>query len=104
MGAENERLWREHCERCDRTKDGGQAFPVTDMNGGPASGGMSLRDYFAAAAMQGLMGNSGGPWQANPSSGTGWCNCDADDVASVAYNIADAMLAARTRKEGADEP
>jgi hypothetical protein len=62
--------------------------------------GINLRDYFAAAAMQGLMGNSGGPWQANPSSGTGWCNCSAKDVASVAYDLADAMIAARERKEG----
>ena len=87
MGAENERLLREHCERCDRTKDGGQAFPVTDMNGGPASGGMSLRDYFAAAALQGtLSGPTGGP---NTYEG----------LADAAYSAADAMLAARERKE-----
>jgi hypothetical protein len=90
MGAENERLWREHCERCDRTKDGGQAFPVTDMNGGPASGGMSLRDYFAAAVLQGLCASLGP------------CLDDAfvSGVARRAYDIADAMIAARERKEG----
>jgi hypothetical protein len=59
-----------------------------------------LRDQFAAAAMQGLMGNSGGPWQADPMCGTGWCNFDASLVALTAYDIADAMLAARERKEG----
>jgi hypothetical protein len=84
MGAENERLWREHCERCDRTKDGGQAFPVTDMNGGPASGGMSLRDYFAAAALQGLLANAS---EVN------------DELAAEAFMAADAMIAARERKE-----
>jgi len=90
VGAENERLWREHCERCDRTKDGGQAFPVTDMNGGPASGGMSLRDYFAAAAMTGLCA---------------WFDEESLDdalvtvVARRAFDVADAMLAARERKE-----
>jgi hypothetical protein len=87
MGAENERLWREHCERCDRTKDGGQAFPVTDMNGGPASGGMSLRDYFAAAAMQGMLASPDGDGHI-------------ERYAVGAYQIADAMIAAREREGG----
>jgi hypothetical protein len=64
--------------------------------------GMNLRDYFAAAALQGLMGNSGGPWQADPMCGTGWCNSDASLVALTAYDIADAMLAARERKESSN--
>jgi hypothetical protein len=63
---------------------------------------MSLRDYFAAAALQGLMGNSGGPWQADPMCGTGWCNSDASLVALTAYDIADAMIAARERKESSN--
>ena len=87
--------------------DGEPAFPVPvgerefwdrEENGSP--NGMSLRDYFAAAALQGLMGNSGGPWQADPMRGTGWCNSDASLVALTAYDIADAMLAASERKEG----
>ena len=65
-----------------------RAFPVTDRNAGPASGGMTLRDYFAAAAMQGLMA-SGGPV----------LNYSAATVAAMAYELADAMLAARERKE-----
>ena len=64
-----------------------RAFPVTDRNAGPASGGMTLRDYFAAAAMQGLC--------ANQSVG----DCTAERIADVAYYAADAMLAARERKE-----
>ena len=64
-----------------------RAFPVTDRNAGPASGGMTLRDYFAAAAMQGMLASpDGGPsdWQ---------------KVADAAYYAADAMLAAREPKE-----
>ncbi len=39
--------------------DGGPAFPVPEM-----TGGMSLRDYFAAAALQGeLAQSSEGPWR-----------------------------------------
>jgi hypothetical protein len=64
-----------------------RAFPVTDRNAGPASGGMTLRDYFAARALQGILSSpDGGPddWQR---------------VADAAYYAADAMLAARERKE-----
>ena len=89
MGAENERLWREHCERRDRPKDGGPAFPVglsADQHADIA--GMNLRDYFAAAALTGtLAGPTGGP---NTYEG----------LADAAYSAADAMLAAREREEG----
>ena len=63
-----------------------RAFPVTDRNAGPASGGMTLRDYFAAAAMQGMIST---------------CKKEASAslVANGAYRFADAMLAARERKE-----
>jgi len=64
-----------------------RAFPVTDRNAGPASGGMTLRDYFAARALQGILSSpDGGPddWQR---------------VADAAYYAADAMLAAREAKE-----
>jgi hypothetical protein len=49
--------------------------------------GINLRDYFAAAAMQ------------------GWCACPTtagseQDAAELAYKYADAMIAARERKEG----
>jgi hypothetical protein len=70
------------------SKDGGQAFPVTDMNGGPASGGMSLRDYFAAAALQGFLAHPD-PDPDKP----------AVTFAAWAYEQADAMLAARERRE-----
>ena len=71
---------------------GGPAFPFgqTDsMSGqlvnGWGSEGMTLRDYFAAKAMQG--------WTANPLSN----DSSTQDVAAWAYRQADAMLAARTK-------
>ena len=47
--------------------------------------GMSLRDYFAAAALQGLLANDGG--------GSSW-----ENDAQAAYKAADAMLKAREAK------
>lgn len=85
-----------------KINDGGAAFPVTQspvMNNGESAvypeAGMSLRDYFAAKAMQGLLANSGGPIQANGMSGWGTTNCNEKDIAGYAYFIADAMIAAR---------
>ena len=52
-------------------------------DGGPAIE-MSLRDYFAGQALQ-SMGNNPATW---------------DDIAKGCYLAADAMLAARERKEG----
>ncbi len=71
--------------------DGGPAFPseVWDSEGCPQhTQGMSLRDYFAAKAMQafvtGLL-----------SDGELVIKSDYKDIARRAYEIADAMLAAR---------
>ena len=68
--------------------DGGPAFPTdSERQAGPNSyhfTGMTLRDYFAAKAMQGLFAS--------------WGNHDAEgfaDIASDAYLAADAMLKAR---------
>lgn len=68
--------------------DGGRAFPVTDLhmpNGQVQVGtnGMSLRDYFAAAALTGMM--------ANP----GFNGSTLRDLSAFSYDQADAMLAAR---------
>ncbi|WP_320744137.1 hypothetical protein [Enterobacter mori] len=71
---------------------GGPAFPcdsiverdeVGHLHGFEvSSGGMTLRDYFAAKAMQGIISSE--------------CNYGAfSDLASDAYSIADAMLRAR---------
>ncbi len=65
----------------DKTKDtGGPAFPAFDHRQG-----MSLRDYFAAKAMQGLAAN-GGIAVMKPS-----------DYAINGYLIADAMLKERAK-------
>ena len=67
---------------------GGTAFPYSGVHKGKAeniivdSQGMTLRDYFAAKAMQGRL--------ANPD----WL-CSDDRTATEAYQIADAMLRAR---------
>ncbi|MEI7446598.1 MAG: hypothetical protein WCK28_17040 [Burkholderiales bacterium] len=68
--------------------DGGPAFPVQELNadGSPAhlSLGMSLRDWFAAAALQGLTMQT--PPGVQPR---------AEQFARAAYTLADAMLVAR---------
>ncbi|EOZ9301089.1 TPA: hypothetical protein LTW91_003911 [Enterobacter hormaechei] len=61
-----------------------QAFPTRDDNYDSKYSvpGMTLRDYFAAKAMQGIISSE--------------CNYGAfSDLASDAYSIADAMLRAR---------
>ncbi|HDV8501656.1 TPA: hypothetical protein QIT10_003612 [Enterobacter bugandensis] len=69
-------------------KTGGPAFPYSGVHKGEKenlivdSHGMTLRDYFAAKAMQGRL--------ANPD----WL-CSYDRTATEAYQIADAMLRAR---------
>lgn len=64
--------------------DGGQAFPRDHWHDG--HNGMSLRDYFAAKAMQGLLaGQYSESSQANLS-----------EMPDEAYKIADAMMQART--------
>ena len=63
------------------TNTGGQAFPHTEIH--DDYNGMTLRDYFAAKALQGFVGTEkeGGMIY--------------DRVAEVAYMYADAMLKAR---------
>lgn len=74
----------------DKNK-GGSAFPCLQyMNQGgivPTSGGMSLRDYFAAKAMQAIA-QSPELYEIDTIPG-------ADAIAANAYYIADAMLRAR---------
>jgi hypothetical protein len=65
-----------------------RAFPLEENNGNITQYGMSLRDYFAAKALVGLMGRD-------------WSGTDPDKVANVwvssAFQIADLMLAERTK-------
>ena len=71
--------------------DGGPAFPGYDIYGdgkqhmaGRPHGGMTLRDYFSAKAMQGLLASLG------QDDMTGF-----SDLASDAWAMADAMLKRR---------
>jgi len=65
--------------------DGGPAFPTVarDGNWQPHHDGLSLRDYFAAAALQGLMASR---------------NFLDEYDGPYVYEIADAMLKARESK------
>ncbi len=66
------------------SNDGGAAFPVMYV-----SEGMTLRDYFAGQALAGAL--------ADPN-----FNMPPAQLAELAYMEADAMLAARERKEDAE--
>ena len=77
----------------NKINDGGPAFPRDERHIG--HNGMTLRDYFAAKAMQGMLANPGGPIQANDRCGWGLVNCTYAQVADEAYAMADAMLATR---------
>ena len=84
-----------------KTNDGGSAFPKYPTTSVPVAKncddgtkwinefvggghGMSLRDYFAAAVMQG--------WMACPS-----VNASTSEAVKYCYEVADAMLAERER-------
>lgn len=77
---------------------GGPAFPISLPGvGDNGCAGMSLRDWFATAAMQAIYGGEGAQQVANRDARyneTNW----AFVVASNAYEMADAMLKARTAK------
>jgi hypothetical protein len=60
-----------------------KAFPNGLVYGRELEGGMELRDYFAAKAMQGLLSTvKDEEWQY-------------DEVATIVYGMADAMMEAR---------
>lgn len=77
-------------------KDGGPVHPcripilgATHLNDEPApttmNTGLSIRDYFAAQAMQGLLAAKAGPLMV----------VVVENLANDAYTVADAMLSAR---------
>ena len=71
--------------------DGGPAFPNVPSDPGYTQWdtGMTLRDYFAAAALQGIVSDP-----------NNWSNSkkDMESVSHAAYEFADAMLKARGDK------
>ncbi len=73
------------------TTQGGQAFPRPETSSSSRGGdpGMTLRDYFAAAALRGIC--SGGALADLSETGT-----SAAEYAKGAYLIADEMIKARS--------
>jgi len=71
-----------------KINDGCPAFPRTSSIGEP-NDGMSLRDYFAAQALAGMLAAHSGEGVAFPAAGV---------AAMSAYDYADAMLKAREAK------
>ena len=68
---------------------GGPAFPVFHQNEitgyiPPETAGMTMRDYFAAKAMQGMVSDSE-------------TDLHIEDIARISYQYADAMLKARDK-------
>ena len=69
-----------------KDQEGGTAFPIIHPDGsGVQYFGMSLRDYFAAKAMQGILS---GDWEKHG---------DVFGVVTQAFKIADAALSERTK-------
>lgn len=97
-----------HCLRCKRfviedeqksgicidCQDGGQAFPSAGSEHGYPVGGMSLRDYFAAKAMQGQMQREKDFGKTVREQGF---DKFAAHIAQTSYQLADAMLAERAK-------
>jgi len=79
---------------------GGPAFPIhpgaaIDGQRVDETQGMTLRDYFAAKAMQGYLANA---WQAETLDSLGESSAQQmATVAEISYCMADAMLAERAK-------
>jgi hypothetical protein len=58
------------------------------------------RRQIAAALLQGLLANPGGPVQGNPSSETWYENCTQEQVATWAVDQADALIRELDRRRG----
>lgn len=81
-----------------KINDGGPAFPrsqkaalspITDVNGDDIQSGMSLRDHFAAQIASGMAAFSG----------TAGVSYGPKEIAGRSYEVADAMIAARSNGE-----
>ncbi|ASN67989.1 hypothetical protein 9F7_69 [uncultured Caudovirales phage] len=87
------------CYDCQPAEQGSQpAFPVqaSDYGGHGTCFGLTVRDYFAAKAMNGYLAN---PWQAKELDDTGDSSGEQMRiVAEISYAMADAMLAARVKQ------
>lgn len=85
----------------NKINDGGLAFPTYDMQYGVliSEGGMTLRDYFAAKALVGLLAEPIGECQSTASYMAESIEGDqpGDLLARAAYRLADAMIRARSK-------
>jgi hypothetical protein len=81
----------------EQSKDGGPAFPIPDVSQNQATGetvvhqsfsGITVRDYFAAKAMGGILADPNVKLDGNRPT----------FLADLAYTVADAMLAAREKQ------
>ena len=80
--------------------DGGPAFPQTKESWegiAAVPGGMSLRDYFAAAALQGMCAGLTRFREDEPASSCGIIVNRPIDLSEIAYTYADAMLVERDK-------
>lgn len=86
--------------------DGGAAFPVACPNGTMRNEGISMRDYFAAKAMQGLLAKHGAYFEDREHSSLCSEKMARDafesalligEVCVYSYEVADAMLAERAK-------
>ena len=72
----------------DKKETGGPAFPLPNVPQSWASGkGMTLRDYFAAKAMQGMLAAC-----------SGWSESQQERLAKCSYAMADEMLKEKARE------
>lgn len=67
----------------DKINEGGNAFPIPGLHEDPDFNGLSVRDYFAAKAMQGICAHQ-----------DTWGLTD-DEIVAKSYGLADNMLRAR---------
>lgn len=76
----------------DKKETGGPAFPYEErnMDGQPVRDyfGMTLRDYFAAKAMQGMLAAC-----------SGWSEGQQERLAKCSYAMADEMLKEKAREQ-----
>lgn len=73
---------------------GGPAFPIGIEAYGEGREGMTLRDYFAAKALEGFCSNNS-VFASNQLSGWSLVNCGFDQLCETAYALSDSMLEAR---------
>lgn len=86
-------------KKMSNNNDGGPAFPVIEPSDNQYStpsrwGGMTLRDYFAAKAMQGIIFDISKNIPLGPGPDD---DVKDEDIANLSYEIADAMLKERLK-------